>query len=208
MLGGILPGRTAQYRMAPEGREGDGESSSAKATVDDWSGGDGERGSRSAAVLVVLFPDGDALRTIFMKRNIYDGPHSGQISFPGGMYEEADQDLKQTALRETGEETGLNIKKLEVLGRLSPLFIPVSNFYVSPFVAWYGEKPEFCPDASEVQYLLTPSLDELMDPSNHHKGNIRNYGYDIVTSYIQLDKDIIWGATAMILSEFMELIER
>jgi len=194
MLEGPLPGVSAQDKMAPEGRgrSGDGENTSDEC--------------KSAAVVIVLFPEGNLIHTVFMKRNEYDGPHSGQISFPGGMYEETDHDLMRTALRETEEETGIIANKLELLGKLTPLYIPVSNFCVAPFVAWLTERPIFHPDSSEVQYLLTPTLEELMDPANYYKENIHRHGYDMITPFIRIDKDIIWGASAMILSEFMELI--
>jgi 8-oxo-dGTP pyrophosphatase MutT (NUDIX family) len=194
MLKGPLPGESAQYKMAPDGRRGEREK--------------GKEECRSAAVLIVLFPEGNQVHTVFMKRNEYDGPHSGQISFPGGMFEESDHNLMHTALRETEEETGIREESPEVLGKLTPLYIPVSNFCVTPYVGWLTKRPDFHPDSSEVQYLLTPSFEDLMAPSNHHKENILRHGYDVFTPYIRLDKDIVWGATAMILSEFMELIGR
>ncbi len=195
VLKGPLPGKSAQQKMAPEGRR-----------VEIERGREG-KGCRKAAVLIVLFPEGDYIHTIFMKRNEYDGPHSGQISFPGGMYEEADLELEQTAIRETEEETGIKAGTAAMLGKLTTLFIPVSNFCVTPYVAWLPGRPLFKPDSSEVQYLLTPSLHEILNPSNRYKKNIHRHGYDILAPYIKIDNDIIWGATAMILSEFMELIE-
>lgn len=192
LLSGPLPGAPAQQQMAPEMR------TAFKHDVN----------CRSAAVLILLFPEAGILHTLFMKRNEYDGPHSGQISFPGGMYEEKDLDLMETALRETCEETGVFTEDIKVLGKLTPLFIQVSNFCVTPYVAWVSERPIFKPDSTEVQYLLTPSLDELADPGNHYKETLHRHGYDILTPFIQIEEEIIWGATAMILSEFMALIEQ
>ncbi len=192
LLRGPLPGEQAQQKMAPEMRTA--------YKHDD--------NCRSAAVLILLYPEAESVHTLFMKRNEYDGPHSGQISFPGGMYEEKDIDLRETAIRETIEETGVPSEVIKVVGKLTPLFIPVSNFCVFPYIAWVSERPIFNPDSTEVQYLLTPSLDELTDPGNRYKGNLHRHGYDILTPYIKLDEDIIWGATAMILSEFMALIEQ
>lgn len=214
ILQGPLPGQAGQRKLAPDLRVGE----RARGRVGEReSGRKGERESgrtseeesqcRSAAVLILLYPDGDHIHTVFMKRNEYDGPHSGQISFPGGMYEDRDLDLEQTAIRETEEEIGIHAGTMEVLGRLTPLFIPISNFCVTPYVAWMTERPEFHPDSSEVQYLLTPSLDELLDPAYRRKEVLHRHGRDILTPYILLDEDILWGATAMILSEFMELIE-
>lgn len=190
MLKGPLPGISAQGKMAPEIR----------------TGFEHDDNCRSAAILIVLFPDEGSIHTVFMKRNEYDGPHSGQISFPGGMQEETDHDLMDTALRETEEEIGIHVDKQEVLGELTSLFIPVSNFCVTPYIGWLNDRPDFLPDRSEVQYLLIPTLDELMDPSNQYKEIIHRHGNDLLTPYIRIEEDIIWGATAMILSEFMELI--
>ncbi len=187
-----LPGEKAQLRMAPTFR---GDLSSVGKAME-------------AAVLALFYPADGETHLVFIKRNEYDGPHSGQISFPGGMYEESDHDLMHTALRETEEETGIMEKTPEVLGKLTPLYIPVSNFCVTPYVGWLTKRPDFHPDSSEVQYLLTPTLEDLIDTSNHHKENILRHGYDVFAPYIHLEKDIIWGATAMILSEFMELIGR
>ena len=192
LLKGPLPGKQAQQKMAPELRTA--------FKHDD--------NCRSAAVLILLFPESGSIHTVFMKRNEYDGPHSGQISFPGGMYEEKDNDFMDTAIRETAEETGMDTKEIRILGQLTPLFIPVSNFCVNPYVGWVSERPIFNPDDTEVQYLLTPSLDQLAHPGNHYKESLHRHGYDILTPYIKIDEEIIWGATAMILNEFMALIEQ
>ncbi len=208
MLKEPLPGESAQYKMAPEGRSVRERGRRGEPKTSQGEMGREGDGCKSAAVLIVLFPEGRKVHTVFMKRNEYDGPHSGQISFPGGMYEDSDHDLMHTALRETEEETGIMEETPEVLGKLTPLYIPISNFCVTPYVGWLTKRPDFHPDSSEVKYLLTPTLEDLMDTSNHHKENILRHGYDVLTPYIHLEKDIIWGATAMILSEFMELIGR
>lgn len=202
ILRGPLPGEAAQMKLAPGNREGERERSTFTEAMED------KRECRTAAVLLLLYPDGDHIHTVFIKRNEYDGPHSGQISFPGGMYEEEDLDLQQTALRETEEEIGIGHKKIEVLGKLTPLYIPISNFCVSPYVGWISECPKFNPDSNEVQYLLTPTLNELMDNANHRGEVLHHNGLDIKAPCILIDEDILWGATAMILSEFMELIDR
>ncbi len=153
MLRESLPGEAAQNKFSPELREGP---SYAEALEDE---GEQEDECRSAAVLILLYPDKDHLRTVFMKRNEYDGPHSGQISFPGGMFEKVDLDLEQTALRETEEEIGVDAGKIDVLGRLTPLFIPVSNFCVTPYVGWITGQPDF---SLLISCLTRTSFGELL----------------------------------------------
>jgi len=188
-LSGSLPGKEAQERMSPKNRH-DFE------CRDDL---------REAAVLLLFYPDRGDTRLVFMKRNEYDGPHSGQISFPGGMRELRDKDLVVTALRENEEETGVPADSVEVLGKLTPLHIPVSNFCVHPFVGWTREVPQFDPDETEVQYLICPELREIFDPANRKSGTFHRHGVTLETPYFDIDGEMIWGATAMILNEFMVL---
>ncbi len=186
-----LPGEGAQQLMAP-----------------DFRGDFPDQGNPfRAAVLILLYPVRGEIHMVFMKRNEYDGPHSGQVSFPGGAWEQHDLDLEQTALRETREEMGLQ-EDMEILGALTPLHIPVSNFLVSPFVAWVEQTPVFRPDRSEVQYLIEVSLKELMDPSIRDSETLHHHGMSVEAPFYQVGQDKIWGATAMMLSEFLELASR
>jgi hypothetical protein len=190
LLAGELPGKEVQYRMAPKGRT--------VFSIDE--------NCREAAVLILIYSEDDQFRIVFIKRNEYDGPHSGQVSFPGGMKELSDKDFSFTALRETEEETGVLSSRIEVLGALSPLFIPVSNFCVHPFVGWLDDKPDFVPDKTEVQYLICPTINRLIDPKNKKLGSFNRHGVQISTPYIDIDGEMIWGATAMMLGEFISLI--
>lgn len=161
---------------------------------------------RESAVLLLIYKEKAQFRIVFIKRNEYKGPHSGQISFPGGMVELSDPDYAYTALRETEEETGLNRSEIEILGKLSPLYIPVSNFCVEPYVGWMSSIPDFKPDKNEVQYLICALLSELADIKNRKSGKFIYNGQEIVTPHFEIEGEIIWGATAMILNEFMALI--
>lgn len=190
LLNGKLPGKEAQERMSPRVRVPF----------------PGEGDCREAAVMLLLYTDNQVLRMVFIKRNEYRGPHSGQVSFPGGMREAQDADHRQTALRETGEETGIPTAEIEVLGSLTPLHIPVSKTCVYPFVGWMDSTPEFRPDSNEVQYLICPELNAVTDPGNRKTGSFKRGGTSITTPYIDIDGEMIWGATAMMLSEFMALI--
>lgn len=183
-----LPGEQAQNLMAPTFR---GQISSREDPV-------------QAAVLALLYPGDNQIKLVFIKRNEYNGPHSAQISFAGGARETGDASLKDTALREAREELGIK-GEIEVLGSLSPLHIPVSNFMVYPFVGWMKETPVFHPDPTEVQYVLEASLDALLDISNRDSETIFHHGMNIEAPYFKVGKEKIWGATAMMLSELLQL---
>lgn len=159
-----------------------------------------------AAVLILLYPaENGETGLVLMKRNTYDGPHSAQVSFPGGMREKEDSTLVETALRETREELGIT-EELFILGQLSPLHITVSNFLVSPFVAYCPERPLFRPDSSEVQYLIETTLQHLLDPCNKRSMRMQVHGQEISAPYYAVQEEQVWGATAMILSEFLLLV--
>jgi 8-oxo-dGTP pyrophosphatase MutT (NUDIX family) len=159
-----------------------------------------------AAVMILLYPAGGEIHLAFMKRNEYDGPHSGQVSFPGGAWEADDENLEQTATRETREEMGVK-EGIEILGALTPLHIPVSNFMVSPFVGWIEDTPHFHPDRSEVQYVIEVSLRELLDPAMRESEILRHHNQAVEAPFYRVGNDKIWGATAMMLSEFLLLAE-
>jgi 8-oxo-dGTP pyrophosphatase MutT (NUDIX family) len=141
---------------------------------------------------------------VFIKRNEYEGPHSGQVSFPGGAYEPGDSSILGTALRETREELGMS-EKIEIIGTLTQLHIPVSNFLVYPVVGWTHSRPAFEPDPTEVQYLIESPVGTLLDPSSRDSETIFRHGKEIVTPFYKTGNEKIWGATAMILSEFLQL---
>ena len=190
LLNAGLPGREAQERMSPTLRE--------PFTA--------EGKCREAAVMLLIYPDENKRRMVFIKRNEYRGPHSGQVSFPGGMREQHDKDHTRTALRETEEETGVPANEIEILGALTSLIIPVSNFCVYPFVGWMDSIPNFQPDSIEVQYLICPEIRALVDPKNRKTGIFDRGGTTVSTPYIDIDGEMIWGATAMMLSEFTALM--
>ena len=160
-----------------------------------------------AAVMVLLFSQDDSLYTILIKRTEYEGPHSGQISLPGGKFEPEDIDLSTTSLRETAEETGIDPSRISMIGRLTTLEIPVSNFEVHPFVGCIEKKPGFNPDQTEVEYLIETDLHILNSP-NIRKTKIMNIGEHVIElPYYDYQGHHIWGATAMMLSEFLEVLK-
>jgi 8-oxo-dGTP pyrophosphatase MutT (NUDIX family) len=147
------------------------------------------------------------MHLVLIKRNIDKGPHSGQVSFPGGAWEADDLSLEHTAIRETREEIGIQ-GEMEILGALTPLHIPVSNFLVSPFVAWIDQHPVFHPEPSEVQYVIEVSLRQLMDPGVLDSEVLHHRGRPVETPFYRVGQEKVWGATAMILGEFLQLASR
>lgn len=131
------------------------------------------------------------------------GPHSGQISLPGGKREK-NESLMDTAIRETEEEIGLNSAGIEILGSLTPLYIPVSGFGVYPFVGWYSETPGFRRDPLEVEEILFYDLKRLTDPEFSTVFDFHYNGKPFQSPGFKLEDRIIWGATAMILMELTE----
>lgn len=190
-----LPGRDAQLKMAFKGRN----------KVDIYPI---PENARHSAVLILLFPKDDGIYLPLIQRPVYQGVHSGQIAFPGGKREEEDLSLEHTALRETLEEIGVNVKEEQILGKLTDLYIPPSNMLVLPVVAYSETPPEYLLDEKEVVKVLEPSLDQLRAPEtiNHKDIAIRN-GMKINTPYFDVEGHTVWGATAMMISEFLVLSE-
>jgi 8-oxo-dGTP pyrophosphatase MutT (NUDIX family) len=143
-----------------------------------------------------------------MQRPDYDGVHSGQISFPGGKKEPADENVIQTAVREANEETGVDPESINVIGTLTPLFIPVSNMIVTPVVGWIKDKPLFNHQVEEVVFLFDADIKRLLDPSLVKTRPFEIRGEMIEVKYFDYDGNVIWGATAMILHEFLTILRR
>lgn len=188
-----LPGNAAQLRMAPSHKDG---------LVRNY---DKNRPIRKSAVLIALYPNNDKICTLLIKRAAYDGVHSGQVSFPGGKFEESDESLIHTALREAQEEVGIDPLKVEVLGTLTTLFIPVSNMEVLPVIGLLKDKPELHLNLEEVEFTIEVPIFHLKNPKNHFYKTINIKEYSIQAPYIKVDCEDVWGATAMIISEFIEL---
>jgi 8-oxo-dGTP pyrophosphatase MutT (NUDIX family) len=164
--------------------------------------------ARTAAVLILLYPDRDSVYTVFMQRHDYAGVHGGQISFPGGKQESSDKDIIQTAIREAEEETGVDPARISILGTLTPLFIPVSNMIVTPVVGWSDEKPVFNHQPEEVVYLIYSDVRRLLDPSIVKTKPFKIRGELLDIKYFDYERHIIWGATAMILHELLVILRR
>ena len=162
---------------------------------------------KESAVMILLYKLNDRLCFPLILRPEYDGVHSRQIGLPGGQKDKTDKDLIETALRETYEEIGANVNHINVLGALTEIYIPPSNFLVKPVVAYYDPVSEFKADETEVSRIFTSSLDELID-LNIEKREIfiRHQKNKTSVSCFMIEEEIVWGATAMILSELRMFI--
>jgi 8-oxo-dGTP pyrophosphatase MutT (NUDIX family) len=166
------------------------------------------KNARIAAVLILLYPQNGSIHTVFMQRPDYNGVHGGQISFPGGKKEPEDENVIQTALRETYEETGVDPSNVNIIGTLTPLFIPVSNMIVTPVIGWTNEKPEFNHQSEEVLFLIEADLKKFLDPSIVKLKPFEIRGELVEVKYFDYKGNTIWGATAMILHELLIIIRR
>jgi len=190
-----LPGSAAQNTMSPPLR---GNPPEVPTTA------------RRASVLALIYPIDGQLHLLFIQRTSPPGDrHAGQISFPGGSAEAADADAAATALRETEEEVGIPQNSIELLGALSQLYIPVSNFLVDPFVGYRAERPAFILQESEVARVLEVPLADFLGPEARKVGD-RKLSSGITLKdvpYWSVGKgEEIWGATSMMTGELVALL--
>jgi len=158
-----------------------------------------------AAVLVPLFEKDASCHLLFTMRSHQVRHHRGQISFPGGAFDEEDADLKRTALREASEEIGLREKEVQVLGILDDI-ITTSEFIVTPFVGVFPYPYPFKVNPFEISELIEVPLAFLLDPGCFGEKEILDNGLKRIVESYQYQRHIIWGATARILKQFLDLI--
>ncbi|NOU62109.1 NUDIX hydrolase [Marinifilum caeruleilacunae] len=164
--------------------------------------------ARDSSVLLLFYPKNGQLYLPFMKRTTGNTSHSGQISLPGGKYEESDTNRTVTAIRETNEELGVDCKKIKILGFLTELYIPVSNFMVLPVLGYCKQRPEFKLNPHEVEEVIEMPVQELLAEKNISEFSFNTNGHKINAPYFDAKGHKVWGATAMILSELRELFLR
>lgn len=183
-----LPGKTAQNMMLAKPRVKIEFSNSAEQAI-------------PSAVLILLYPYKEDIHFILTERTNEVQHHKGQISLPGGSWENGEQ-LHETALRETEEEIGIPADKTKIIYELTPLFVKVTGYMIHPFVAYINQKPHIVPDQNEVNNVFTASISELLNPANRltELWTIRDIPVDV--PFYKFGKYKVWGATAMILSEF------
>jgi 8-oxo-dGTP pyrophosphatase MutT (NUDIX family) len=191
-----LPGEAAHLRMSPLKRPLSSFAIKEAETI------------RESAVAIILFPNENTHHCILIQRPIYDGTHSGQVSFPGGKKDLEDIHLEFTARREAFEEVGIELTENLLVGELTDVFIPVSGFKVKPFIYYHETLPSLKADEREVSEIFTFTIDELLNNDSFSTMEI-NFPNGITQKNIpcfNLSNKQIWGATALILNELRELI--
>lgn len=187
-----LPGVDAQLRMAPVPRGG-------------WKPGFAPEQAKPAAALLLMFPvDGQPV-ILLTKRASALPNHAGQVSLPGGAVDPGET-IEDAALREAEEEVGLARTDVKVLGRLTPLHIPVSGFVLHPVVGLALDRPAMRAEPGEVERIIEAGVAELIDPARHHRVSRRIGAYEFEMPYFDLDGEQVWGATAMVLAEFTAVL--
>ena len=167
-----------------------------------------DKNPRKAAVLMLFYPKNEVTHLALIVRNSYPGVHSSQIGFPGGKVEESDVDLMETALRETHEEVGIHPEKIRIIKPFSEIYIPPSNFLVAPFMGVSHEELTFVPDLDEVKRVLEFSIVDFLDDNTITNVKMStSYATDIEVPAFIVDKYVVWGATAMMMSELKETIK-
>lgn len=193
-LAGTLPGVEAQRRFVPS------------PTRPGWRIDHYPEDARIAAALLLVYPRERDIAVALTVRASGLTRHAGQISLPGG---EADpgETLAQTALREASEEIGIDPSAVRVLGELTPVHVLVSGFTLHPVVGAADTRPDFIASPEEVEEIIEVSLDDLRDASRIRKGSRIREGVAVEFPYFDLAGHQVWGATAMVLGEFVCLLD-
>ncbi|MDR7210534.1 CoA pyrophosphatase [Flavobacterium piscis] len=193
----MLPAESAHAKMAPLERINDLKNLDLEA-----------KNPRIAAVMMLFYPKEGNTHLILIVRNTYKGIHSSQIAFPGGKYETFDTDFQETALRETQEEIGVAPEKINVIKHFTPMYIPPSNFLVHPFLGVSKEELLFYPDSREVADIIELPLSMFLDDEIIIETMLTtSYADNILVPAFKVEEHLVWGATAMILSELRDVLK-
>jgi len=192
-----LPGLDAQLRMAPTPRVG-------------WDPFKIPEGTRDGAALILIYPHNDTIHLPLTVRGSGLRNHTGQVSLPGGRVDDGES-IEACALREAEEEIGVARDSVQVLGRLTPLHIPVSRFLLHPVVGFVPARPIFNRAEWEVARIIEPSLWQLRDPGTvRREVQMRSYGHqniEVDVPFFDIESEKVWGATAMVLAEFCAILD-
>lgn len=190
-----LPGKPAQFRMSSHVR------------IAELMKYNAPEDARQSSVLILLYPRKGGMGLVLMLRPEYSGIHSGQISLPGGKSEETDESLIYTALREAREEIGIDPVQVQIIGQLTEIYVPPSNFMITPVVGYQASQPLFVADPKEVARIIEIQMEELLEPLNRQMTMMKlTSGIVLEVPSYCINGDTIWGVTAMILSELQEII--
>ncbi|MEY4634946.1 MAG: hypothetical protein RJA55_744 [Acidobacteriota bacterium] len=196
-LSGPLPGLDAQLRMAPTPRVG-------------WDPFTIPEGTRDGAALILIYPHNDTIHLPLTVRGSGLRNHTGQVSLPGGRVDDGES-IEACAIREAEEEIGVARGSVQLLGRLTPLHIPVSRFLLHPVVGFVPARPVFNRAEWEVARIIEPSLWQLRDPGTvKREVQTRTYGQqnvEVDVPFFDIESEKVWGATAMVLAEFCAILD-
>lgn len=194
-LSQTLPGLSSHLKLAPDNR-----------TEEIALYLNSKTEAKKSAVMILLFHENEKLKVVFIRRGMYVGIHAGQIAFPGGRYEEFDQQVENTAFREIEEEIGIQRHEIEILGRLTDIYVPPSNFLISIFVGYIAKKPNYIIDEREVAEVIEVDFDVFFT-----EGIIAQKAFQIPTTietvqamYYKLPNADLWGASAMVMTELID----
>lgn len=168
------------------------------------------KSARKAGVMALFYPniEGETYLVLILRKT-YKGVHSAQVGFPGGKYEREDNDLKATAIRETEEEVGVPESMIKVIKTMTPIYIPPSNFIVHPYLAVSESTPKFIKQDDEVEAIIEVKLKEFLDEANTVTTRVpTSFNVEVDVPAFKLNNKIVWGATAMMLSEVKDLLKQ
>ena len=194
-----LPAQVSQFKMAPPFRQ---ELLKQQA--------DAIKQAKRAGVLALLYPDFNRnTNLILILRKTYNGVHSGQVGFPGGKLELEDASLEAAAIRETFEEIGVPVEYIEIQQALTEVYIPPSNFYVHPFLAISKKTPQFIKEDNEVEAIIEVALSDFLNEAHSIIEKVNtSYSIEVEVPAFKLNNYVVWGATAMILSEIKDILKQ
>lgn len=162
---------------------------------------------KESAVMMLLYPKDDQTKLLLIERAVYKGIHSGQIGFPGGKVDKTDPDLEYTALREVYEEVGVSSKDIKVVKPYSKIYIPPSNFYVQPFLGIATKELKFFPNPDEVATIIELPIEVVFDDKFVEDVTLKtSYSKQTKVPAFRYENYVIWGATAMMISELKETL--
>ena len=164
---------------------------------------------REAAVMMLFYPKNNKTHIALILRTSYNGVHSSQIAFPGGKVEKFDENFQETALRETHEEIGIPPELIKVVRNFTPIYIPPSNFMVYPFLGYSNNELIFNPDSNEVAGIIELPLTHFLNENIVISTKMNtSYNEEIAVPAFKIQEHIVWGATAMMLSELKDILKK
>ena len=190
--------------MAVKSRKGESIESESLQKYRDWISEDKLNNMRKAAVLIGLFKKNDEWCFSLIRRPMNEKNHPGQIALPGGAMEK-NETLMNTALREAFEEVGINPEDVEIIGQLTPIPVPVSEYLIYPFVGVIDYEPEWVLNEDEVEELLILKMSELISSDNGYTEMWDLRGNKVEVPIFKVMNETVWGATAAVLSELIDI---